>query len=187
MKSATHRANILNAHYKEIGVATVEGKIDGEESIVTVQMFGTPVSVVADQSTSVAPPVAQPAEVGLPEVRGTEVVADPTPISPTLEPVFPASAPVAVPSVFERGQKYLEATKSLALGQYQRMKAYLSNVDWDAVIESAWVATIVFLMLVLLMGPLAFVYEAGKALIETIENRALEQGVSSHKISVRGE
>lgn len=41
MDSATHRKNILNPNYQEIGVAVGEGKIDGKETILTVQFFGT--------------------------------------------------------------------------------------------------------------------------------------------------
>ena len=41
MKSPTHRKNILNADYKEIGVAFGAGEIDGEMSLITVQEFGS--------------------------------------------------------------------------------------------------------------------------------------------------
>jgi len=41
MKSPTHRKNILNANYQEIGVAVAEGKIDGKSTTVAVQMFGS--------------------------------------------------------------------------------------------------------------------------------------------------
>ncbi|MDD5489853.1 MAG: CAP domain-containing protein [Candidatus Moranbacteria bacterium] len=41
MASPTHRANILNEKYKEIGVAAKEGVINGHETIVVVQMFGS--------------------------------------------------------------------------------------------------------------------------------------------------
>lgn len=41
MASPTHRANILNKKYKEIGVAEKEGVINGHETIVVVQMFGS--------------------------------------------------------------------------------------------------------------------------------------------------
>lgn len=69
MKSETHRANILSTRYQEIGVAVVKGKIDGKESIVTVEMFGTPLVAVADQLTP-APPVIVPAPV---EIKGVEM------------------------------------------------------------------------------------------------------------------
>ncbi len=42
MNSPGHRANILNPNYTEIGVATKKIYIDGRESIVVVQMFGSP-------------------------------------------------------------------------------------------------------------------------------------------------
>jgi hypothetical protein len=41
MESATHRKNILNPKYQEIGVAIGAGEINGETSIITVQEFGT--------------------------------------------------------------------------------------------------------------------------------------------------
>jgi hypothetical protein len=41
MASPTHRANILNEKYKEIGVAVKEGKINGHETILAVVMFGS--------------------------------------------------------------------------------------------------------------------------------------------------
>ena len=42
MKSETHRKNILNPNFMQIGVAVARGKVDGEESTITVKMFGTP-------------------------------------------------------------------------------------------------------------------------------------------------
>ncbi len=40
MKSESHKKNILNIRYKEIGVAVITGKINGKQTIVTVQEFG---------------------------------------------------------------------------------------------------------------------------------------------------
>lgn len=88
MKSKTHRDNILNRNYTEVGVAVVTGKIDGETAIVTVQMFGTPrVAVVT------APRAAEPAPVTLPipAVRGTETEL------PTISVVSGESPQVTVP------------------------------------------------------------------------------------------
>lgn len=41
MNSPTHRKNILNPDYQEIGVAFGAGEIDGQLSLITVQEFGT--------------------------------------------------------------------------------------------------------------------------------------------------
>ncbi len=38
--SPTHRANIVNGNFREIGIAVVSGEYDGAETTVVVQMFG---------------------------------------------------------------------------------------------------------------------------------------------------
>jgi len=42
LDSETHKENILNPNFKEIGVAIVEGEFEGENSIIIVQVFGSP-------------------------------------------------------------------------------------------------------------------------------------------------
>jgi hypothetical protein len=43
--SASHKENLLNPEYQEIGVAVKEGKFENENSIVVVQIFGDPTVV----------------------------------------------------------------------------------------------------------------------------------------------
>jgi uncharacterized protein YkwD len=50
MASPSHRANILESSFQEIGIATRNGKIDGQDTTLTVQFFGIPL-----RNTSVAP------------------------------------------------------------------------------------------------------------------------------------
>lgn len=40
MASKTHKENILNPQYQDIGIATYEGNLKGRHSVVTVQLFG---------------------------------------------------------------------------------------------------------------------------------------------------
>jgi len=42
MNSPTHRDNILNGKYQEIGFSVVDGVLNGEETTLVVQLFGTP-------------------------------------------------------------------------------------------------------------------------------------------------
>lgn len=42
MNSPSHRANITNGNYTEIGVGTAKGTYDGFETVYVVQLFGTP-------------------------------------------------------------------------------------------------------------------------------------------------
>jgi len=83
MKSATHRANILNGQYKEIGVAVVKGKIDGKESVVTVEFFGTPFYAAAEQ-INVMPPAVQKVPA---EIKGMETQTEIQ--TPSIVPVLP--------------------------------------------------------------------------------------------------
>lgn len=79
MDSPTHRANILNANYREVGVAVLEGKIDGEKSTLTVQLFGAPmVTAVKPQKAESAVP--EPAVV--PEVKSAEIAVIPEGVVP---------------------------------------------------------------------------------------------------------
>lgn len=41
MNSPTHRANILKPEYKDIGIAVVNGKLDGQETTLIVEEFGS--------------------------------------------------------------------------------------------------------------------------------------------------
>ncbi len=41
MNSPSHRENLLSSRYQDIGVAVVDGKLEGSETTLVVQMFGT--------------------------------------------------------------------------------------------------------------------------------------------------
>ncbi len=41
MNSPTHRDNLLNSKYRDIGIAVVEGVLNGQKTTLVVQMFGT--------------------------------------------------------------------------------------------------------------------------------------------------
>ncbi len=91
MNSPTHRANIMGARYKEIGVGTAKGVYDGFETVFVVQMFGTPAiaPVVTSAPIPTAPivaVVAEPAKTvaairdqGVPQVAG-EMMNVPPPV-----------------------------------------------------------------------------------------------------------
>ncbi len=42
MNSPSHRDNLMNPNYKEIGIAVVNGTLNGVETTLVVQLFGTP-------------------------------------------------------------------------------------------------------------------------------------------------
>lgn len=80
MASPSHRANIAKSGYKDIGFAVVNGKLNGEDTTLVVQMFGA-----SQEALAAAPPPAAPVVVG--EALAVENAPQ----------VAPTSAPAAVP------------------------------------------------------------------------------------------
>lgn len=48
MNSPTHRRNILDGHFTEVGIATARGTYKGRATIFVVQMFGAPAAVASE-------------------------------------------------------------------------------------------------------------------------------------------
>jgi len=88
MNSPSHRDNILNNNYQEIGIAVVEGEMNGGNTVLAVQMFGKVAAAATTPKETKKPEVKQPtpAEVGsvspeqeitTPSVGGTAVSQPP--------------------------------------------------------------------------------------------------------------
>jgi len=52
MDSPTHRANLLNKEYKEVGFAVVNGVLNGEDTTLVVQMFGSPINKMVEKPST---------------------------------------------------------------------------------------------------------------------------------------
>lgn len=57
MNSSSHKSNLLDKNFKEIGVAVASGNLTGQEGILVVQMFGSGVSQIP-APLAVASPIA---------------------------------------------------------------------------------------------------------------------------------
>ncbi len=51
MKSETHKANLINKNFTEIGVAVVDGKFNDRNTTIVVQIFGSPVSSITNSGS----------------------------------------------------------------------------------------------------------------------------------------
>ncbi len=91
MNSPTHRDNMLSSKYREIGIGVVEGDLNGVDTTIIVQFFGT------NYADSLPPaPVAQ--------VQNVANIASPAPTlqptsTPTLTPT-PTPAPISSSTPF---------------------------------------------------------------------------------------
>jgi len=76
MNSPSHRANLLDANYKEIGVVVSWGSLTGREGTLVVQNFGTPVSQIpTTTTTAAASPTPTPVVLGSPVVQASPVAS----------------------------------------------------------------------------------------------------------------
>ena len=64
MASASHRANILNSNYTEIGIAVATGTYQGRPTVFAVQMFGRPSAQEVARSVGAPPAAAEEATGG---------------------------------------------------------------------------------------------------------------------------
>lgn len=92
MVSPSHRENIVNTHYQDIGIAVVNGNLQGEETTLVVQEFGTP-----------AEPLVEAPGNGLPQqVSAAAATPMPTPlVSPAGVPL-PTSLPAIQPGAAQK-------------------------------------------------------------------------------------
>lgn len=77
MNSPSHRDNVLNPNYKEIGLSVVNGTLNGVETTLVVQLFGTPPTTTAQ-----ANPIKALIAANIPTVAPTP--AEPTTITPAV-------------------------------------------------------------------------------------------------------
>lgn len=82
MDSPTHRANIVNNNFTEIGVGTAKGTYEGYETVFVVQLFGTPALPVATPVPQIQAPSTPgayiPTELSAAEAGGESVLAEAT-------------------------------------------------------------------------------------------------------------
>lgn len=76
MNSPSHRANILNGRYTEVGIAVADGMYRGKPTTFVVQMFGTPASGGEFQKPIVAEHV--PEEPTAPAIASTAPIPAPS-------------------------------------------------------------------------------------------------------------
>lgn len=89
-ESPSHRQNLLNSNFKEIGIAVVVGDFQGKETTIVVQLFGSP--------------IAKPIAVN--PIQSPKPISSPKPtLTPTTTPTTtPATSPLVETPVVVLGQ-----------------------------------------------------------------------------------
>lgn len=66
MNSPTHRENVLNPNYQEVGFATVDGEMNGEPTTITVAFYGKPANLAVLAGTTAITPQVHAANASAP-------------------------------------------------------------------------------------------------------------------------
>lgn len=93
MASPSHRENLLSNKYRDIGVAVVEGSLNGVDTTIVVQFFGTKYA----DTLPVAPVAQAPIETIAPSPAATTTPTS-TPTSAPVVVIFPSASPSETPS-----------------------------------------------------------------------------------------
>lgn len=152
MDSPTHRENIVNPKYTEIGIAVVNGTLEGIETTLVVQMFGQPTQAIAQTSQSAA-------TTDTPAPRVTEPVVEPTSVpSPTL-----TLEPTTSPSPMVVAQSYPHSSppsvEELTLGttySYPNSRSLGHIMISPLTITKSVTASIILLLVGILMYDLIY-------------------------------
>ncbi len=103
MNSPTHRANVLSPKYSDIGFAIVPGVLEGEDTVLVVQMFGSREAIETAQ-VEVAPAAVQ--TVVQETVNPSSGLAqEQTVITLTPTPILVAVQPTSVPLVLNSNSR----------------------------------------------------------------------------------
>lgn len=157
MKSTTHRANIMNSHFQEIGMATRQGRLNGKNATITVQLFGTPRSAQAAKTPQPLQETPRQAVQGiqtLPQL--IQIQTTPPKLERTAQPL----APILI---------------NPSLGERIYQSPFIADYGWLTWTET--VATSLLYLLAVIL-PLTFLITAGQRLKSTWELRVTEhQGV----------
>ncbi|MDD5606718.1 MAG: CAP domain-containing protein [Candidatus Pacebacteria bacterium] len=145
MDSISHRQNILNPIYEEIGIAVLKDNFQGRETTLVVQYFGTPKIMIPVVSVSAPEPIQEIIE---PEITKPEIIQEEIIQEEIIEEEIPTQ--VAAEETIEKEEitlstvKEFEKTPSFVLFQFMTSKYY----DLIQVIIYASLFFIIFSLLI---------------------------------------
>ncbi len=88
MNSPSHKANLLSPKYQEIGIAVVDGKINGVETTLVVQMFGTPQANLPQAASGQTSVIKKVLAVESGSVQAPKLILSPFDISRSISLAF---------------------------------------------------------------------------------------------------
>lgn len=115
MASPTHKQNLLDGRYQDIGIAVMDGYLNGVETTIVVQMFGT------------VPKSA-------PKISASDIVIPQAQAEDKAPATSPEIAPVVTPQVLSSGLSPLDLNRSWSLA-FVVMILFALSIDWIFVLR----------------------------------------------------
>lgn len=120
MNSSTHKENILNPHYKEVGIGVVEGSLLGNETTIIVQFFGSPLGgfqpIPVARAEATPRPIQSVDPVPVDEEEKLAYIDQNSPSPSPLPVVTPSSASDSISTSSNIKISPFETTRKLSLG-----------------------------------------------------------------------
>lgn len=96
MNSPTHKANIVNNNYKEIGIAVIDGSLLGNETTLVVQMFGSQPTQIAQIDSQASQVRGQEKTIPLTQPESSPIAVEPSNLDQELAQFVETARPAAL-------------------------------------------------------------------------------------------
>jgi hypothetical protein len=134
MASPTHRDNILNKNYTEIGIATAKGTYKGQEATFAVQMFGRPSAAELKEAEETSP-APRPVAVTDDQVLGE---TDTEPVGALAEQDGDAAVILSADEIPWWGWVVAQPKETLRYAYYILGLLILAGLFFDMELELKW-------------------------------------------------
>jgi len=157
-ESPSHKENLLNPIFREVGIAVLTGNFEERETTVVVQFFGKP-------AVSASIPMPAPLPISTPNVISPPSISEPEPILPAPLLETPQIVPETAGAMNQGkdGQKIMPETMPLPANLELNFWNFFSN-QYSELAEKAILMTAITLAFVLCLNILALI-------LQPIENR----------------
>jgi len=136
MNSPSHKKNILNERYTDMGLAMISGKIDGSDTNVLVELFGTTGNTVkpasapeSTESTKVTTAISKPVEEKVEKVNVLASEKNVETAKPVVKPVQKIEAPKPAPVTKVIAKKTTAPVTSSSMRQENKIIAMAKPVE----------------------------------------------------------
>jgi len=140
MNSPTHRANIVDGRFMEIGIAVVDGTLKGYQTTLVVQHFAKPVSTVAKSGVAAQEPVTAVQE---PVVETLSTTSD--------REFTPAPTILPTPTLIKE-QKLESVSLALVYGEELSLEPALTERTVNPLLITKIISAILFTIILLAIG-----------------------------------